>query len=61
MYPQDAKNRAQDAGDEREQGTAVPTPLSETDSTQRTPLLKNLINRDLLGFMSRFFVNRFPS
>ncbi len=61
MYPQDAKNRAQDAGDEREQNAAVPTPLSETDSTQRTPLLKNLINRDLLGFMSRFFVNRFPS
>ncbi len=61
MYPQDAKNRAQDAGDEREQNAAVPTPLSETDSMQRTPLLKNLINRDLLGFMSRFFVNRFPS
>lgn len=61
MYPQDAKNRAQDAGDEHEQNAAVPTPLSETDSMQRTPLLKNLINRDLLGFMSRFFVNRFPS
>ena len=61
MCRQDAENQAPVTGSEREQSPFLNSPLSETDSTCRTPLLKYLLNKDIIGFMSRFFVNRYPS
>ena len=61
MFRQDADDRAPARGDARERNSYIPPPLPETDSTCQTPLSKNLLNKDLLGFMSRFFVKRFPS
>ena len=61
MFRQDADNQAPATGGEREQPPFLLSPLSETDSTSHTPLMKNLLNKDLIGFMSRFFVSRYPS
>ena len=61
MFRKDAENQAPVTGSEREQTPFLPSPLSETDSTCHTPLLKNLMNKDIIGFMSRFFVHRYPS
>lgn len=61
MFRQDADNQAPVTGGEREQTPFLPSPLSQTDSTSHSPLLKNLLHKDLIGFMSRFFVNRYPS
>ncbi len=60
MFRQDADNEAPITGSEREQTPSLPSPLSETDSTYHTPLVKNLLQKDLIGFMSRFFVKRCP-
>ena len=61
MFRQDADNQAPVTGSEREQNPFLPSPLSETDSISHTPLMKILLNKDLIGFMSRFFVSRYPS
>ena len=61
MFPQDADSQAPDTGGGREQLPFIPSPLSETDSTSPIPLMKSLLNKDLIGFMSRFFVSRYPS
>ena len=61
MFRQDADRKAARAtGSEHEQ-KSIQSPLSETDSTYHTPLFKNLLKKDIIGFMSRFFVNRYPS
>jgi hypothetical protein len=61
MFRQDADNQAPVTGSEREQNPFLPSPLLETDATTHTPLMKTLLNKDLIGFMSRFFVSRYPS
>ena len=61
MFRWDAEEDASVTGGDRKQDPFLPSPLSETDSTSQTPLLKHILNRDLIGFMSRFFVTRVPS
>ena len=61
MFRQDAESHLPLTGRERGPKPFHPTPLAETDSTLRTPLLRNLLRKDIVGFMGRFFVNRFPS
>lgn len=61
MFREDAESQLPLTGSEREREPINPTPLAETDSTARSPLLKNLLKKDLIGFMGRFFVSRFPS
>ncbi len=61
MIRKDSDSQLPLTGSEREREPCHPTPLAETDSTSHTPLLKNLLKKDLVGFMGRFFVSRFPS
>ena len=61
MFRRDAEDDAPATGSDRNQEPFLPSPLSETDATGQTPLWKHILNRDLIGFMSRFFVNRVPS
>ena len=61
MFREDSESQLPLTGSERGQEPFHPSPLSETDSSLRTPLFKNLLRKDLIGFMGRFFVSRFPS
>jgi hypothetical protein len=61
MFREDAESQLPLTGREREQEPFQPSPLAETDSSFRTPLLKSLLRKDIIGFMGRFFVSRFPS
>ena len=61
MFRQDVDRRARITGSDHGQNTFIEPPLTETDSTCRSPLLKNLLSKDVLASMRRFFVNRCPS
>ena len=61
MFRKDSDGPLPLTGGERELQPFHSSSNGETDSSLRTPLLKNLLRKDIIGFMSRFFVNRFPS
>ncbi len=61
MFREDAEGNLPLTGSARRQDPYHESPPLEADSTFRTPLLKSLLKKDIISFMSRFFVKRFPS
>jgi hypothetical protein len=61
MNRRDTERESPVTGRERNSIPLITPSLTNTDSTCQSPLLKSLLRGDIIGFMGRFFVSKFPS